>query len=589
MVAARSVAEVAPALAAVAGRVEREKLWAAGWIAYEAAPAFDPALAARAPEPDGPPPLWFALFRRVEPVEDPLPEIAGGYRLGRWRPSISRARHRRGVAAIRRLIARGETYQVNYTHRLSAAFEGEPRALFRDLARAQRGRHAAFLDAGRFAVCSATPELFFALDGDRLVARPMKGTARRGLTAADDRAAAERLAGSAKERAENLMIADMVRNDLGRVARPGSVAVGELFAVERYPTLLQMTSAVTAESDAPVEEIVAALFPCASITGAPKAATSAIIARLEAGPRGVYTGAVGYLGPGRRARFGVAIRTAVVDRRRGAASYGVGGGIVWDSRAGAEWRECRLKARVSTAALARPWPDAFELLETLRWDPGTGFGLLDEHLARLEGSAGYFDFPCDREAVHAALARAVAGERHPLRVRLTVDRLGEARVETAPLDGSDGPGIPIAPPPSARAAPPLRLGLAAEPVDPDDPFLYHKTTHRALYDAVRAARPECDEVLLSNRRGEATEGTVHNLVVRRGGELVTPPVAAGLLPGTLRARLLAEGVVREAPVTVAELDRCEELWLVNSVRGWRPAEPVEPSAVAGPTLVSSRG
>jgi len=601
VVEARAVGEVGPALAAVARRVETEGLWAAGWIAYEAAPAFDRALAARPPAPDGPPLLWFALFRRAEPVADPLAEVEGGYRLGRWRPSISPAEHRRGVAEIRRRIALGDTYQVNYTHRLTAEFEGDPRALFRDLARAQRGRHAAYLDAGRFAVCAATPELFFALDGELLVARPMKGTARRGLSAEADRESARRLAASAKERAENLMIVDMVRNDLGRVARPGTVAVAELFAVERYPTLLQMTSTVTAESDAPLEAIVAALFPCASITGAPKAATSAIIARLEDGPRGIYTGAVGYLAPGRRARFGVAIRTAVVDRARGAAVYGVGGGIVWDSRPGREWRECRLKARVLDAALARPWPDRFELLETLRWEPGAGFALLAGHLARLAGSAEYFDFPCDRKAVVAALERAVAGAGEPLRVRLTLDRRGEARAETAPLgragwwggggepipasghsaaavppaEGGPGAARPGPGPAAAAAEPPLRLGIAPGPVDSGDPFLYHKTTHRAVYEAARAARPECDEVLLWNPRGEATEGTIHNLVVRRGGELLTPPVAAGLLPGVLRARLLAEGTVREAAVRLDELAGCEELWLVNSVRGWRRAELAE--------------
>jgi para-aminobenzoate synthetase/4-amino-4-deoxychorismate lyase len=608
VVEARAAAEVAPALAAVARRVETDGLWAAGWIAYEAAPGFDRALAVRPPAPDGPPLVWFALFRDAEPEADPLAAIAGEYRLGRWRPSISRAGHRRGVAAIRRLIARGDTYQVNFTHRLRTRFEGDPRALFRDLARAQRGRHAAYLDAGRFAVCAATPELFFALDGERLLARPMKGTAHRGLTAEADRDSARRLAASAKERAENLMIVDMVRNDLGRVARPGTVAVEELFAVERYPTLLQMTSTVRAATDATVEAILAALFPCASITGAPKAATSAIIARLEDGPRGVYTGAVGYLGPGRRARFGVAIRTAVIDRERGEAVYGVGGGIVWDSRPGREWRECRLKARVLDAgSLARPWPDRFELLETLRWEPAAGFALVAEHLARLEGSAAYFDFRYDRGAVTAALERAVAGAAEPLRVRLTLDRRGEARVETAPLactgwlgDGAPSAGEPDEPAaetvpaetvpagmvpagmvpagtvPAERvpgaAGPPLRLGLAPGPVDPGDPFLYHKTTHRALYETAQAARPECDEVLLWNPRGEATEGTVHNLVVRRGGELVTPPVEAGLLPGTLRARLLAEGTVREATVRLDELTRRDELWLINSVRGWRRAE-----------------
>lgn len=588
VVEARAVGEVSAAVAEVARRVEAEGLWAAGWIAYEAAPGFDRALSARPPEPDGPPLVWFALFRGVEAVEGTaaaaLGERGGGYRVGRWRASITRARHRRGVAAIRRLIARGDTYQVNFTHRLTAPFEGDPAALFRDLARAQRGSYGAYLDAGRFAICSATPELFFELDGSRLEMRPMKGTAHRGLTAEDDRERARRLAASEKERAENLMIADMVRNDLGRVARPGTVATSDLFTVERYPTLLQMTSTVTAESDAPVAEIVAALFPCASITGAPKASTSRIIARLEDGPRGVYTGAVGWLGPGRRARFGVAIRTAVVDRERGSATYGVGGGIVWDSRPAREWRECRLKARVLGEALARPWPERFELLETLRWEPAIagetgGFVLLEGHLERLAGSAEYFGFACHRAAVIAALETAVAGAGEagrggPLRVRLTMDREGGVRVETVPLGEETWSAEPPAPGSPRISEPPLRLALAARPIDPADPFLYHKTTHRTVYEAALAERPGCDEVLLWNPRREATEGTIHNLVVRRRGELVTPPVECGLLPGTLRARLLAEGRVREAPIEVTELAACEDLWLINSVRGWRRAELV---------------
>lgn len=635
VVEARAVGEVAAAVAEMARRVEDEGLWAAGWIAYEAGPGLDPALAARAPEVDGPPLVWFGLFRGVERFEATAAEAVAAvradaagegeaeeYRLGRWRASISRAEHRRGVAEIRRRIARGDTYQVNFTHRLAASFEGDPAALFADLARAQRGGYGAFLDAGRFAVCSATPELFFELDGERLTMRPMKGTARRGLTAGDDRERARRLAASAKERAENLMIADMARNDLGRVARPGTVAASELFTVERYPTLLQMTSTVGAESDAPVAEILAALFPCASITGAPKVSTSRIIAGLEREPRGVYTGAVGWLGPGRRARFGVAIRTAVVDREptggggRGRVVYGVGGGIVWDSRPAREWRECRLKARVLGAARARPWPERFELLETLRWEPapaGTvragglqvagpagspglgGFMLLDRHLERLSGSAEYFGFRFDREAIVAALDEAVAPARaaesgDPLRLRLTLDAAGRASVEATPLSSEacfESPAgsstfavLPGAAPelqPSARAGQPslLRLAVAAEPIDPADPFLYHKTTHRALYEAARAARPGADEVLLWNPSGEATEGTIHSLVVRRGAEWLTPPVECGLLPGTLRARLLAEGRVREARVTLAELAGLDEIWLINSVRGWRRAELVE--------------
>lgn len=620
VVSTRRLDEVPARLAEVAERVESERLWAAGWVAYEAAPAFDPALVVRAAEgageagpeaapESGPPLLWFALFRTAAVHTAPLSASVaappplwmaaprptdGDYSLGPLEPSVDRERHRDAVAEIRRRIAAGDTYQVNYTHRLRARFQGDPLALFRDLARAQRGRHAAFFDAGRHAVCSATPEQFFALDGRRLIMRPMKGTAPRGLTTDDDRRRVAALAASVKDRAENLMIVDMVRNDLGKVARPGSVAVPELFTVERYPTLLQMTSTVTAESDAPLAEIFAALFPCASITGAPKASTMGIIAEIEDAPRGVYTGAVGYIAPGRRARFGVAIRTAVADRERGELVYGVGGGIVWDSRADREWEECRLKAEVVTAALAAsrpPWPDRFELLETLRWDPGEGFLLLDEHLARLAGSAEYFDFRCDLAAVRAALERAVSeapvseaegGETtRPQRLRLRLDAAGKVRVDRYPLVGEQ----PRINPPEGVTGDeaqwetlPLQVALATEPIDPSDPFLFHKTTHRQVYEAAAAARPGCDEVLLWNRDGGLTEGTVSNLVIRRGegsgARWVTPPVGAGLLAGTLRARLLADGVLTEEPIRVDDLRVGDALWLINSVRGWQRGELV---------------
>jgi para-aminobenzoate synthetase / 4-amino-4-deoxychorismate lyase len=582
VLAAFRVDEVQPAIAELVERVEREGLFAAGFLAYEAAPAFDPALAVHPGASASALPLaWFALFRRAEAIAEPFAvpdgapgDSAAGYSLGTWRPSLDETGYRRAFAAIKRLIARGETYQVNFTYRLRSSFRGDPAALCRDLVAAQRPRYAAYLDLGRFAVCSASPELFFHLDGRRLEARPMKGTAHRDLTAAADAEGARRLRGSAKERAENLMIVDMLRNDLGRVAAPGSVSVPELFAVERYPTVLQMTSTVTAESAAPLPAILAALFPCASITGAPKARTSEIIARLEDGPRGVYTGAVGYLAPGRRARFNVAIRTAMVDRERGEVAYGVGGGIVWDSAAAVERRECELKARVLTAALRRPWPE-FELLETMRWTPGEGFAHGAEHLARLAGSAEYFGFPLDAAELRARLdafsGEGGEGSGAALRVRLLVDRRGGIRLEASALGevGGEGPAADDAV--GAPAGRPLRVALAPAPVDPDDPFLYHKTTVRARYDEALAARPDCDEVLLWNPRGELTEACTANLVLRLDGEWVTPPVACGLLPGILRDALLAAGRVRERVVAVADLDRADALYLVSSLRGWRGA------------------
>jgi para-aminobenzoate synthetase/4-amino-4-deoxychorismate lyase len=349
------------------------------------------------------------------------------------------------------------------------------------------------------------------------------------------------------------MIVDMMRNDLGRVAQVGSVAVPRLFEVERYPTLLQMTSTVTAQTRASVTEVLASLFPCASVTGAPKVRTMEIIRELEPQPRGVYTGAIGYIGPGRRARFNVAIRTVLVDRERRQATYGVGGGLVWDSDPGDEYEECLIKARVLTAR--RP---PFQLLESLLWEPASGYFLLEAHLARLADTAVYFNTPLDRAAIEARLRELASTFREATRVRLLVKLDGAYAVEAAPL--------------AREALPqPVRVGLAKAPVDSSTIWLYHKTTRRELYDAARASRPDCDEVILWNERGELTEGSRTNVVLDLGGQWVTPPVTSGLLAGAFRGWLLAAGQIRERVLTPADLRAARRIALINSVRKWQAA------------------
>ncbi len=394
----------------------------------------------------------------------------------------------------------------------------------------------------------------------------MKGTAPRGRTPEEDLAAARALRASAKDRAENVMIVDMTRNDLGRVARPGSVEVRRLFEVERYPTLFQLTSEVAAETAAPLDELFAALFPCASITGAPKVRTMEILNGLESTPRGVYTGAVGLVAPGGRARFSVAIRTAHVAPAAGAGpglcfEYGTGGGVVWDSSPAGELAESRTKALVLTRGEA-----PFELLETLLWEPRRGYRLLDRHLARLAASAEYFGFPLDVAAARRRLGELAAGlpaRRHKVRLRCAPD--GGLSLGAAPLD---------------HRRHPWRVALARRPVDARDRFLFHKTTRRRIYEeALDQARAEAgaqgvDDVLLWNRAGELTESTVANLVLSLEGELLTPPVAAGLLAGTLRAELLARRRIRERRLVPADLARSDAIFLVNSLRGWIPARRV---------------
>ena len=343
VVQAHDVNAVRPALREVERAVNAHGYTAAGFLAYEAAPAFDPALKIHSP-PDVPL-LWFGLFDETEIVRDP-PAPARDERPHDWAPSVDWPTYRRAIEDVKAHIAHGDTYQVNYTMRLRADFGGNPWSFFRSLVGGQNARYAAYVETDRHAICSASPELFFEMDGMTLRSVPMKGTAPHGATAEETRANAAWLYGSPKNRAENAMIVDMIRNDFGKIAQAGSVRVPKLFEIEDYPTVLQMTSTVEARTSASFVETLDALFPCASITGAPKARTMEIIADMEADPRGVYTGAIGYLAPDRRARFNVAIRTAVVDLVARSAEYGVGGGIVWDSDPAEEYEECRIKARV---------------------------------------------------------------------------------------------------------------------------------------------------------------------------------------------------------------------------------------------------
>ncbi len=538
-------------------------LWVAGFVAYEAAPGLDPALTVRERSPADPfhdlPLAWFALFEGRESVAGLEPPATEPPENGSaWQPSVGRAGYDEAIAGIHELVAAGETYQVNHTIRLRARIAGDPRGLYRDLALAQRGAFAAHLGAGRFGVLSASPELFFRVDGDRITMRPMKGTAARGRWLAEDERAAAALVASPKDRAENAMIVDLIRSDLGRVARPGSVEVTGMFEPERFETVWQLTSTVSADlvAGTPLVEMFRALFPSGSVTGAPKVSTMRIIRDLEDSARGVYCGAIGLLAPPAsgepRAIFSVAIRTVVVDSSSREAEYGVGGGITFDSSADLEHDEVRAKARVLTAARPR-----FELFEALRHDPGEGFRHLPEHLERLEASARYFGFRFDPEAAVAAMKGAVAdGGGGPVRVRLTLGREGRIAVELAEL-------------PKATDRP-LRLALDDDPVDPRDVWLFHKTTRRAPYDRRRERRPDVDDVILVNARGEATESTIANLAVRIGGRWVTPPLDAGLLPGSYRTALVREGALAERPVTIAELEGAEEVALVSSIRGWRP-------------------
>ncbi|MFP4381169.1 MAG: aminodeoxychorismate synthase component I [Candidatus Sumerlaeia bacterium] len=542
---ARAVSEVMELFREVERLVEGG-LYAVGFVSYEAAPACDAALKVR-PGRRNFPLVWFGIYEEAEHCE--LDEAEGEPGSMDWQADLNDAEYADKIGRVREYIAAGDTYQVNFSYRLHGKDGGNPYAFWRALIERQQCRYGACIETDDWAVCSASPELFFSLDGEHLVSKPMKGTAARGLWPEQDRLRARELAACEKNRAENVMIVDMVRNDMGRIARKGSVRVASLFDTERYPTLWQMVSTVECESGASMGEIMGALFPAASITGAPKVRTMEIIAELESSPRHIYTGSVGFVMPGRRMQFNVAIRTVLEDKARGEMEYGVGGGIVWDSDAALEQAECRTKALVLGGGL----PD-FSLLETLLWTKEEGYYLLDRHLKRMTDSAEYFGWAMDADAVRAALEKAAqdfCGERY--RVRLLVGHHGTIRIEPTELAGA--------------GTKQWTLCLAKEAVDSRDVFLYHKTTHRQTYEAAKAAAPECNDVLLYNERDELTESCIANLVVEKDGQLLTPPVECGLLAGTARQEMLENGKITEAIIQKENLPQCTRLFLLNSVRG----------------------
>ena len=549
IIRAEKLDDVLPALHEIDQVVKSQGRYAAGFISYEAASAFDPALQPRGVSDF--PYLWFGIYRESQPVA--LHKPAGRQELRDWKPMTHCKTYHTAIDKIKEYIAEGRTYQVNYTMRLQSDFTGDTWKFFLQLAQDQNS-NAAFIDTGRFAICSASPELFFQLDGNVITCRPMKGTAPRGRTTVEDREQAEWLKNSSKNRAENVMIVDMIRNDLGRIAEMGSVTVPQLFQTECYPTLWQMTSTVRAKTNASLPQIFTSLFPCASITGAPKLSTMEIIAELENTPRKIYTGTIGYISPQRKAKFNVAIRTALIDRERNTAEYGVGGGIVWDSNSADEYAEALLKAQVLTQ-----YQEPFSLFETILWTPEGKFFLHDKHVRRMLDSAGYFDIPMTRNILEVFLEQISSGFRTPQRVRVLLDQNGDLDAESRPfnpLENQQG----------------LKVHLAKEPVHSSNVFLFHKTTQRVVHDAARQGYEALDDVLLYNEKGELTEFTIGNLVVEFEGQLLTPPVSCGLLAGTFRAQLLETGQIVEKIVRVEQLGECARVFRVNSIRGWQHVE-----------------
>jgi para-aminobenzoate synthetase/4-amino-4-deoxychorismate lyase len=575
--------------------------YAAGFFTYECGSCFEPTAAMRPRQP-GQPLAWLGIYDRCYRFDHRAGAFLGGdppglaafrndpqnEKLATEQPldaafSLTEPQYAERIAAIHEWIRAGDVYQLNFTAPIHVQAQGCPAALYQRLRSRQPAPYGAFLHTERnHRILSFSPELFFRLEANgptrSIVTRPMKGTAPRGRNPSEDRDQSEWLRNDPKNRAENVMIVDLLRNDLGRLCKYGTVRAENLFAVERYPTLWQMTSTITGELRPEVgfQQIFRALFPCGSITGAPKVRAMQLLAQIEPQPRGVYTGAIGFFSK-HESVFNVAIRTLELDDDCGA--MGIGSGIVIDSDPAAEFRECLLKAEFLTRSTT-----SFSLVETLLWD--SDYPLIEFHLDRLEDSAGYFGFPCDRAAIKAALvAHAAAfvqttgapsfphpfaervGIREPQsigiprKVRLLLNPDGELHIENELL-------------PETSITKTLRVRIASQRTDPQDAMLFHKTTHRPLYaEAFKAAtQAGFDDVLFLNLRGEVTEGAIHNLFVEKGGRLFTPPIECGLLAGVHRRHLLeTRPDASERVLHLEDLRQADAVYLFNAVRGLRLA------------------
>ena len=568
IVVARRAEDVEGALARIGSAPGH---WA-GFIAYEAGLALEPRLAARLSSRNGAsgPLVWFARFGAMQEMTGEEAErwldssITGTGRLGPLDPQVSVGGYAQGFDALKAAIGAGDIYQANYTFQTGGSWSGDPLAIYRDLRRDARAGYGAVVWDGGHWHLSVSPELFFTLDGTRAEVRPMKGTAPRGRTPAEDARFKAQLEASVKDLAENLMIVDLMRNDLARVAEPGSVRVAEPFAVETYPTVHQMVTTVHARlrSGADARDLVRAIFPCGSITGAPKIRAMELIDETERDTRGLYCGAIGRIDMGPEqdtgdAAFNVAIRTVRLapdypGAGRGRATMGAGSAVVADSEVMDEWRECLVKG-----SFLRLNASSADLIETMAFDPAHGIVLLELHLERMKASAAELGFAFDRHALRNAIHALCFDLDAPARVRLVASRSGAHALDASPLPDA-------LPEPAICAVLPL-------PVAEGDWRLRHKTSDRHFYeDALRAARSAgAHEALFLRDDGLLTEGSFTNIFVARGDVLVTPPASLGLLPGVLRQSLIASGQAVEAPVTMADLEA--GFFIGNALRGLIPA------------------
>ncbi|MFQ3598291.1 MAG: aminodeoxychorismate synthase component I [Chloroherpetonaceae bacterium] len=558
IIEAKSLSEVNLALARIEDALRRGK-WLAGYIGYEAGFAFEKKLHGL-PVPTSLPLLWFGEYDA--PILNPsIPFNPMRGVAQRVAFNVSKEDYAKAIANILAYIEAGDVYQINFTGKLSFDFQGDAVALYETLREKQSVAYAAFLNLGGQAVLSFSPELFFRINNGIIESKPMKGTAPRGRTTAEDEAVATWLKSDDKNRAENLMILDLIRNDFGRICKTGSITAPSLFEIERFQTLFQMTSTVRGElrDGVTFKEIFEAIFPCGSITGAPKIRAMEIISELEVEPRGVYTGAIGFISPKKEACFSVAIRTVVVEHRNVnslVGEMGIGSGVTIDSESQSEYDECLLKANF----LTKPMED-FALIESIKFHGH--YCLLEKHLARLKDSAAYFDFKFDEQSLCSALAQYAKSidEKAPYKVRVVLAKSGRVEVTHERIETTqEGLGT---------------VAIAEARTNSADKFFYHKTTKRQIYDEAtkRARQLGLADFIFLNERGEVSEGAISNVFVEKRGRLYTPPISSGILAGVYRQYVLETYPnATEQVLQLDDLKDAERIWICNAVRGMREVD-----------------
>ncbi|HDY88620.1 MAG TPA: aminodeoxychorismate synthase component I [bacterium] len=561
------ISEIENVLAEIESFVNRD-YYAAGYITYEAGYAFETKLTDLISKVNFSHPLiWFGIFKNPyifdirntgkdelkseefhRSCHDMLPYEITGIDL-----NMSENEYKNSVERIKNYIGSGDTYQINYTWNINFSFKGSPLALYYDLKKKQEVSYSAIIKHGDTYIVSLSPELFFRRTGNRIISRPMKGTLKRGYTLADDKKNSDTLHKSEKNRAENVMIVDLLRNDIGRISETGSVKVNKLFEVEKYETLFQMTSTIEGDLEAGTtySDIFKKIFPCGSVTGAPKIRSMEIIHELEKDTRGVYTGAIGYISPHEEAVFNVAIRTPVIKNNKG--EMGIGSGIVWDSTPDDEYKECCLKMNFFSKSI-----EEFKLLETLLYHKGT-YRLLKQHVQRMQDSAHYFDFRFDAEELATYLKKYAEQftDNCNYRVRVLCDRSGTFHAENSQIG-------------SSIKTQNAHVAFSGKTMDSRNVLLYHKTTHRTVYNEMykKALEKGLADVIFINEKGEVTEGCISNIFIKKNKELITPPVKCGILNGLMRQYIIKKAKnVREDILTQDDIRKADSLYICNSVRG----------------------